>query len=227
MNVLITGCSRGIGRGFLEKYLALSFVDKVWAVSTNRDKLRSLQEHYPNKLILVSTRVDEVTSKEVISSVLGNETLDLLINCAGAYPEESSQFTQISRDDLQMGFEANTYSAVFTTQACLPALLRSKSAKAISITSLMGSIEDNTSGGSYAYRMSKAALNMFKKCLAVGHPKITAVVLHPGWVKTDMGGDAAPTTIEESVDGMMNVISKLTLKDSSRFFDFEGEQIPW
>ena len=91
----------------------------------------------------------------------------------------------------------------------------------------MGSIGDNTSGGSYAYRISKVAINMFNKSFAVDHPFFCSIVVHPGWVKTDMGGAQAPTTVQESVSGLIAVIHKLTLKDSGKFFDYEGEELPW
>ena len=227
MNILITGCSRGLGRGLLETYLNQAEVKKVWGVSMNPDRLKDLQTQFGAKLVVVSAQVSETSSQGKIAEALGNETLDLLINCAGTMPDEASQFSLISRAHLQEGFEGNTYSAFFTTQACLPALQKSKSPKVVSISSLMGSIDDNTSGGYYAYRMSKAALNMFNKCFSLGNSKITAIVLHPGWVKTEMGGDGAPTTIEESIQGMVKVIAGLNLKQTGHFYDFEGDSIPW
>ncbi len=227
MNILITGASRGLGRGFVETYLKRSDVSKVWAVSRNTDRLQDLARQYGKKLELVSATVSEEQAKGKLFSVLGNETLDLLINVAGVYPEEPSSFLEISPKSLHEGYEGNVYSAFLTTQACVAALKRSNQAKVVSITSLMGSIADNTSGGSYAYRMSKAALNMFNKCFSIEFPKFTAVVLHPGWVKTDMGGDQAPTTVDESIQGMVKVISELTPKQTGQFFDFEGDRIEW
>src|SRR5690606_19018649 len=98
-----------------------------------------------------------------------------------------------------------------------------------SVTSLMGSIADNGSGGAYAYRSSKAALNMANKSLAIDlrDRGITAVVLHPGGVKTDMGGAGAPIEAPESVRGMRTVIERLTPADSGKFFDYEGDELPW
>lgn len=227
MNALITGCSRGLGLGLLEIYLKQNEVKKVWAVSTNPDRMKALQAEFGSKLVVISAKVSEPACKGVISKALGSETLDLLINCAGALPDEPDDFTEISESSIQEGFDANTFSALFTTQACFQALQKSKNAKVISISSLMGSIGDNGSGGRYAYRMSKAALNMFSKNFAIENPKMISIAMHPGWVKTDMGGSAAPTTIPESVNGMAHVISKLTLKDSGQFFDFEGVQLEW
>jgi len=227
MNILITGCSRGIGRGFLETYLIKNEVNKVFAVTTNAQKLKDLQVKFPEKLSIISAQVSKPTECEKIKATLSNQTLDLLVNCAGIAPSESDHFSEIKVSSLQESFEVNVYSAFFTTQACLPALQKSKDAKVVSMSSLMGSIEDNTSGGSYSYRMAKAALNMFNKSFSVDHPKVTAIVLHPGWVKTEMGGSSAPTTIEQSVNGMVKVISNLKLNQTGKFYDFEGDAIAW
>ncbi|WP_395818437.1 SDR family oxidoreductase [Archangium minus] len=92
----------------------------------------------------------------------------------------------------------------------------------------LGSI-DNTSGGAYGYRMSKAALNMASRSLAqdLRDEGIVTVVLSPGWVRTDMGGSDAPTPVTESAAGLIGVIDRLTPRDSGGFFDFRGERIPW
>ncbi|MBC7397889.1 MAG: SDR family oxidoreductase [Bdellovibrionales bacterium] len=227
MNVLITGCSRGIGHGLLEHYLKLPEVKMVWAVTTSAEKLKALALEFPRKLQVVEARVSEESSKPVIVKALGTEALDLLINCAGTYPEEPGDFQKLSWATMEEGFNVNLGSVFFTTQACLPALLRVKHAKVASMTSLMGSIADTTSGGSYAYRVSKTALNMFNKVLANEYSTLTAVVLHPGWVKTDMGGSNAPTEINESVAGMAKVIDSLKPDQTGRFYDFEGDEIPW
>ena len=91
----------------------------------------------------------------------------------------------------------------------------------------MGSIADNEGGGSYAYRMSKTALNMFAKSFSRDYPSITTLVIHPGWVKTDMGGENAPTTATESAAGILKVIQDATPAKSGHFYDFEGDELPW
>ncbi|MBS1958102.1 MAG: SDR family oxidoreductase [Bdellovibrionales bacterium] len=228
MNILITGTSRGIGLEFVRHYLKNPVVKKIFAVSTNADKLKSaLGTFDAERLKLISLNVSDPASRTKLTEALAGTTLDLLINNAGVYPKESDDFEKITPEDLHLGFDVNVCSTIYTTQACLPALERSSQPKVISITSLMGSIADNTSGGSYSYRMSKTAINMFNKCFSRDYPKVTAVVLHPGWVKTEMGGADAPTTTEQSVSGMISVISRSNLKDSGKFFDFEGDEIPW
>jgi NAD(P)-dependent dehydrogenase (short-subunit alcohol dehydrogenase family) len=91
----------------------------------------------------------------------------------------------------------------------------------------MGSIGDNSSGGSYGYRMSKAALNMFHKTFSIDFPQITSLVIHPGWVQTDMGGANAPTSVEKSARGILRVIEKASPRDSGDFLDYEGDRLPW
>ena len=91
----------------------------------------------------------------------------------------------------------------------------------------MGSIDDNSSGGYYAYRSSKAALNMLNKSLAMDNPWLTTIVVHPGWVKTDMGGSQAPLTVEESTEGIWKLIKSKGPADSGKFFDYRGQILKW
>ena len=99
----------------------------------------------------------------------------------------------------------------------------------MTISSKMGSIADNTGGGSYMYRSSKAAVNMVVKTLAIDLKRsgLIAVVFHPGWVKTDMGGPKAQISTTQSVSGMRQVISHLTMTDSGKFFAYDGKPVPW
>jgi NAD(P)-dependent dehydrogenase (short-subunit alcohol dehydrogenase family) len=227
MKILITGCSRGIGHEFIVQYLADPKVEKIFAVTRNADSLKPLVGKFPGRIELVPVSVSDDGAGGALREVLADQSLDLLINNAGTYPEEADAFEKIAIDSLREGMEVNVYAPFRVTQACLPALRRAKNAKVISITSLMGSIADNAGGGSYAYRMSKAALNMFNKSFSNDHRELIAVVLHPGWVQTDMGGTNAPTTKTESVSGMRKVIAGLTTQQSGRFYDFEGEELPW
>lgn len=227
MKILITGGSRGIGLEFVKQYLARPEVERVFAVTRNARRLDVLASEHGARLERIPLSVSDESAKGELVKRLESHALDLLINNAGTYPEEPDAFSEISTDFLREGMEVNCYAAFRTTQACLSALRRARAGKVISITSLMGSIGDNASGGSYAYRMSKAALNMFNKCFSIEHRDLTAVVLHPGWVQTDMGGENAPTPVEESVRGMIRVIEGLQPAQSGRFYDYEGDELPW
>jgi NAD(P)-dependent dehydrogenase (short-subunit alcohol dehydrogenase family) len=155
---------------------------------------------------------------------LSGKPVDLLINNAGVLFNQDN-FTIMNFEQIRQSFEVNTILPMRVCQALHP-LLR-KGSRVVQITSLMGSIADNESGGYYGYRMSKAALNMFNRSYSIDFPEFTSVVLHPGWVKTEMGGQSAPVTPSESVAGMMGIIEKLSTEQSGKFFDFEGNELPW
>jgi NAD(P)-dependent dehydrogenase (short-subunit alcohol dehydrogenase family) len=227
MNILVTGSSRGIGREFVEQYLDDSKVEKVWAVTQNPSALAALIESHSGRLHVISASLDKDESIVRLRDALRGHTLDLLINNAGTYITEPSQFSEVKFETLEKTFSVNVGTAFRATQACLDSLKRSKSPIVVQVSSLMGSIADNASGGSYGYRISKVALNMFNKSFSVDHPGITAVVVHPGWVKTDMGGTQAPTLPQESVAGLRKKIATLTLKESGCFYDYQGDELPW
>jgi NAD(P)-dependent dehydrogenase (short-subunit alcohol dehydrogenase family) len=115
------------------------------------------------------------------------------------------------------------------TQAFLPHLKKGQLKKVASLTSKMGSIDDNSGGGEYLYRSSKTALNMVMKSLSIDlKPKgLLLITLHPGWVRTDMGGPNGLIDVEESVAGMKHQINKLSIKTSGQFIAYDGKKIPW
>jgi NAD(P)-dependent dehydrogenase (short-subunit alcohol dehydrogenase family) len=115
------------------------------------------------------------------------------------------------------------------TRALLPHLLRSEVRKVAHISSGMGSIGDNTSGGAYSYRMSKAALNMASRSMAVDlrDRRVISVVFNPGWVQTDMGGRSAPVPVDQSVHALVALIDGLVASDSGDFLDWRGKRYEW
>jgi len=125
-------------------------------------------------------------------------------------------------------FDTNAVGAMRVTLALLKRVPK-RTGKLVHITSQMGSIDDNSSGGSYAYRMSKAALNMASKSLSVdlAGRGIISVVVHPGWVATDMGGRSAPTTPEKSAENIVALTERLTMEDTGKFFHADGRILPW
>ncbi len=163
---------------------------------------------------------------EVAIAVANQSAIDVLINNAGIYGRahglEALELKQVEEVLL-----TNAVAPMRVTRALIPSLKKARQPKVVHITSLMGSIADNESGGSYGYRMSKAALNMFSKTLSVDFPEFISLVIHPGWVKTDMGGKDAPLEIRDSARGILTVIEKSTPQHSGRFFDYEGEELPW
>ena len=222
MRVLITGASRGIGAEFTRVLLAKGH--EVHAVSRNPSRLADLARENKN-LHLHEIDLENVAGPDRLCRELKDEKVDLLINNAGMYAQGGDELAKVKFDDVRLSFEVNTIIPMRVCQSLFPCL--AKDAKVAQITSLMGSIDDNGSGGAYAYRMSKAALNMFNKCFAIEHKNLTSIVLHPGWVQTEMGGKSAPTTPAQSVAGMLKLIEEVKPADSGKFYDFEGEELPW
>jgi NAD(P)-dependent dehydrogenase (short-subunit alcohol dehydrogenase family) len=220
MRVVITGASRGIGAELTRALLAEG--NEVHAVSRNTDRLAPLTKD--KNLHLHSIDLENVAGPDQLSRALEGRTVDLLINNAGVLLGDN-KFEKLDMGDVQQSFEINTILPMRVCQTLLPNF--GKGTKIAQITSLMGSIADNGSGGAYAYRMSKTALNMFNKSFAIERPDLVSIVLHPGWVKTDMGGNSAPTSTEDSVAGMLKIIAKAKAADSGKFYDFEGDVLPW
>ncbi|MDR3608796.1 MAG: SDR family oxidoreductase [Oligoflexia bacterium] len=226
---VVTGTSRGIGLELTRALLAEGH--SVSAIARNPEKsagLSELKKQYVDRLRTFTadvTRDDDV--KRVAQELTESGAIDVLINCAGTFLDYHDDFLSIDFKKILQSLETNTLGPMRVTRALLPLLQKSKRAKVVHITSLMGSIGDNTGGGSYAYRMSKAALNMFMKSFSVDFPSLITLVVHPGWVKTDMGGSQAPVLPRDSARGILNVIQRAEREQSGKFFDFEGDELPW
>lgn len=223
MKTVITGTSRGIGLELTR--LALTAGHEVIAVARQPEKapgLLKLKGDFKDKLELVTADLQSTGAAETVAAMAQDwGVVDILVNNAGIMRQGTS------RADFADSYLVNAVVPFEVTKALLPFLQKSKAPKVAQITSLMGSIGDNTSGGYYAYRSSKAALNMITMSLAKDHPNITFAVLHPGWVKTDMGGEQAPIAVTESAQGLWRVIEGLTPAKTGGFFDFRGKSLPW
>lgn len=228
MTFLITGCSRGIG--FELTSLALQGGHKVIACVRNPSKsaeLTKLRTQYSDRLQVIEMDTSSDASVKKASEQT-SEPIDVLINNAGVYLDShSNNLSELQSKTVSETFETNTIGPLRVTRAFLSQLSKSRSPKVINITSLMGSIKDNAGGGSYAYRMSKTALNMFGKCLSIEFPKFTVLSVHPGWVQTDMGGKGATTSVPESAKGILNLALESSNKETGKFFDFRGRELPW
>lgn len=227
-NYVVTGTSRGIGLEMTKQLLGAGHhVHALARAPQNSKELMRLKERYPQQLSVLAV---DVTSDEQVSKFAkeygAQNPIDVLINNAGVYGE-ASDFEGLSLETLAQTITTNAVAPMRVTRALLPYLKKSSNPRVIHITSLMGSIADNTSGGSYGYRMSKAALNMFSKSFSADFPNIVSVVVHPGWVKTDMGGENAPLEAADSARGILKLAAQATEKDSGHFFDYEGDELPW
>ena len=217
-HVLITGANRGLGLEFARQYK-----EAGWdVVATARQSSAELEA--------LGVRV-ETLDMEDLDAVerLGDrlDRLDLLIANAGTYGPREVTSADEAREWADT-FVTNTIAPFLLAEAVLP-IVEASSGKLIAVSTKMGSIEDNRSGGFIAYRSSKAALNAAWRNLAieVRTRGVAAAVLHPGWVQTRMGGTSAPLEPEESVAGMRKVIDGLTLEQSGGFFSYDGTMVPW
>jgi NAD(P)-dependent dehydrogenase (short-subunit alcohol dehydrogenase family) len=216
--ILISGANRGIGLEFARQYAA----DGWDVIATARQSSPELDA------LGAQVRPLEMNDLDAVAGFgRGLDTLDLLIANAGTYgPKEAT-----SADDAERWLETmrvNTIAPYLLARSVLPLVGKSQG-KLIAISTKMGSIEDNSSGGFLAYRSSKTALNMAWRNLALDAKRsgVVAVLLHPGWVQTRMGGSSAPLQPEESVSGMRGVIDGLGPADSGGFFSYDGSSIPW
>uniref|UniRef100_A0A3Q3FC62 Zgc:110339 n=1 Tax=Labrus bergylta TaxID=56723 RepID=A0A3Q3FC62_9LABR len=180
--------------------------------------------------------VNDVSSAlQEVASIVGNEGLNCLINNAAI--GNTTDLNTVTPEAMMKSFQVNTVAPLFVTKAFLP-LLQTAAARSsgmgihraavINVSSILGSITHNWAEGanfkSYAYRTSKAALNMVTRCLAadLGSDGILCMSLHPGWVRTDMGGPLADLSVQESVSALLSVLSALSEKDHGGFKDFRG-----
>ncbi|MDB5036692.1 MAG: short-chain dehydrogenase [Bacteriovoracaceae bacterium] len=224
---IVSGASRGIGLEFTRQLLQKECFVVATARNLANDELKNLTQEFPDQLQLEVLDVGDDRSTESFTKKLKISHLDLLISNAGIIGGENTNLKNASSKDLLESFNINSIGPLRLARNLLPLLEKASHPIVANITSLMGSIADNKSGGYYAYRMSKAALNMFNKSFSIDFPKITSVVLHPGWVKTDMGGPNAHITSERSVSRMLSIIENLKSKDSGKFFSFDGRELPW
>jgi len=228
---LITGANRGIGLEFCRQYAADGW--RVLACSRypeKSDELNQLAAQYPELVKVHALDVADHVQIDRLAQLLADESIDLLINNAGIYPDaDKSGFGHTDYAEWIEAFRINTMAPLKMAETFAAQIARGKQKTIVTITSKMGSIADNSGGGSYLYRSSKAAVNMVVKSLAIDLKPlgITAVVVHPGWVKTDMGGPNAMIPAEQSVAGMRQVIDSLTLESSGTFFAYDGQVIPW
>jgi NAD(P)-dependent dehydrogenase (short-subunit alcohol dehydrogenase family) len=228
MKIVITGTNRGIGLELTRQYLSRGdWVHAAVRAPASAGELTTLAEASGGRLQLTACDVADNASVRAFAAAVAGP-VDVLINNAGIRSHPDS-LEQLDLDNATRTLQVNALGTLRVTGALLPLLRRAPGAKIVNISSELGSIAGNTSGSSYGYRMSKAALNMASRSLAIDLKAegIVAVALSPGWVRTDMGGPEAPTTVAESAAGIIRVVDQLTLEDSGGFFDFRGGRMAW
>lgn len=228
--VLVTGANRGLGLEFCRQYAQAGW--RVLACCRQPDKaeaLHTLADTYQSLQIFALDLVNHARI-DALATELKGEAIDLLISNAGVYGDSYRHgFGQLDYQVWRDTFETNVLSGMKMAEAFMPHLARSQQGLLVAISSLMGSIADNDSGGSILYRSSKAALNAAMKSLAIDlrEQGIGVLIFHPGWVRTDMGGPNGLIDVDESISGMRQVIAEFDLSQSGCFVKYDGSAMPW
>ncbi|WP_371804334.1 SDR family oxidoreductase [Candidatus Lokiarchaeum ossiferum] len=235
MNIFITGGNRGIGLEFVKQFVSEG--NTIFASYRNPNgisELESIKATYPNNLHFISLEVSNLESVQNCYNIISSQIseLDLLINCAGIISGGSQRnypLGTMAAEDIQHVFSVNAISPLRICEQFLPLLEKSDMPRIVNISSKMGSIGLKTITGNYSYCASKSALNMFSKMMAIDlrQKNITVLTFHPGWVRTDMGGQNAEISPSESISGMITAIFSHTLEDSGKFLDWTGKELPW
>lgn len=225
MRIVITGANRGIGLELTRQCLARG--DTVVATARDPEAARELKSLTTSALTILPCDVGDDASVRAFAAKVGG-SVDALINNAGVMGSMTSLANLDSADVLNT-YSINALGPLRVTAALLPQLRQSKVKKVLNVTSGMGSIADNTSGGAYGYRMSKAALNMGARSMAIDLKPdgISVAVINPGWVQTDMGGSNAPTDVVTSVKGILAQLDALSSARSGEFLDYGDKHWPW
>jgi NAD(P)-dependent dehydrogenase (short-subunit alcohol dehydrogenase family) len=225
--VLITGANRGIGLEFAKQYAADGW--NVLACCRHPQSALALQALANNHTSIKIHALDvaDFAQIDVLALQLKDEVIDVLINNAGVYP--SSSFGDVDYNAWAEGFKVNSMAPLKMAEAFVQHVTRSQLKKIATLSSKMGSIDDNGSGESYSYRASKCAVNMVMKSLSIDLKPygISVVTLHPGWVQTDMGGSNALISATTSVAGLRTVIENLNIASTGKFMAYDGKEIAW
>jgi NAD(P)-dependent dehydrogenase (short-subunit alcohol dehydrogenase family) len=251
ISIFITGCNRGIGLTLVKQILSLPDSPKVIFAtcrslkSDSSRELRGLAEKNPILHLLEFDVTNALQLENVVKEVetnLAGSGLNLLINNAGIYDLKNSEYgvvsntlDEVTRDLMMKVYETNAVAPLMIVKAFLPLLRRAAKgppcqpqATVVNMSSEDGSIELNH-GGHYQYKCSKAAVNMLTVSLSLDYAKdgITVVCIDPGWIKTDMGGKAAPLTLPEAIPSLVKLIGSLDLSKTGSFLQYNGNILPW
>jgi NAD(P)-dependent dehydrogenase (short-subunit alcohol dehydrogenase family) len=217
--LMITGANRGLGLEFVRQYAA----DGWKVLATVRDPERADElRGVGGDVRIEQLDVADVESVRAFAARI-DEPIDHLICNAGVM----GKYSEVDPDSWAYTLRVNVIAPTVLALALVDRV--APGGKVVAITSKMGSIADNESGGGIIYRSSKAALNAAWRSLAIDWRgrDLAVAMLHPGWVKTDMGGAQAPTRPEESIAGLRRVIAALSREQSGSFLDYQGDEIPW
>ncbi|KAH8411510.1 hypothetical protein KR215_005741 [Drosophila sulfurigaster] len=245
-SILITGCNRGLGLGLVKAFNSLPEPPQhLFTTCRNLEQATELTElakkHSNIHVLEIDLKnfddYDKLVGK--IADVTKDAGLNVLFNNAGV-ATKSVRLGATKQQDLLDTLQTNTVAPIMLSKACLPLLKKASQANEqqkmgvgraaiINMSSILGSIQSNVEGGMYAYRTSKAALNAATKSMSIDlrDQKILCISLHPGWVRTDMGGGNAPLDVTTSTDQIVETICKLNESHNGGFYQYDGAQLPW
>ncbi|MGC9402457.1 SDR family oxidoreductase [Vibrio genomosp. F10 str. 9ZC157] len=225
--IFITGANRGIGLSLTQQYLEGNHkVYTTYRDANSAQELLSLADHNTNLTCIQL----ELTNYQAVSKLPSKiQPIDILIGNAGYYGPKGYGLGNTDVEEWRRVFEINTIAPLKLVETLLPMFKNSDVKKIACLSSKVGSMAENTSGGGYLYRSSKAALNSVVKSLSndLTLDGFTVLALHPGWVKTEMGGPNALIDTGTSASGLINVIESSNTKVSGHFFNFDGSEIDW
>jgi NAD(P)-dependent dehydrogenase (short-subunit alcohol dehydrogenase family) len=230
-NILITGCSRGIGLALVREMAARGW--RVLAGARHPAAAHALQAVAQNAtpgsvdILALDVRHDESVRAAAEEAMAKVRSLDVLVNNAGVFPENGSEpLEQLPLECFEEAFAVNVVGVARVTRMFLPLLTRAAHPRVVNMSSLAGSIGEKEDARHYCYSSSKAALNMLTRAMAAElRPRgITVVAVTPGWVKTELGGPQAPLSVEESASSLAATIDRLTHHDAGHFLDRDGKK---
>ena len=229
-NVLITGANRGLGLEFARQYLAGGWhVFAACRHPSSASELRRLADASDRTLRIMALDVTDEASIGAAAAQLDGQAIDLLLNNAGVMGTRGQTIGNMDHEAWGKCLKPTPWALMRVPEAFVDQMARSGRKLIVTLTSGMGSLADNTSGGSIAYRSSKAAVNMVMRSLAIDLAPlgITCVVVNPGWVQTDMGGTQATLSTAESVTKLKSLIETLGPAQSGKFFNYDGREYAW
>lgn len=228
--ILITGANRGLGLEFCRQYVTKGWT--VLACCRNPEQaqaLKELQTKFFDLIQIHSLDLNDFQSIENLARTLSSVSIDVLLSNAGLYGSDRNRLGDIDYENWGMVLKVNALAALKLAECFLPHVSVSDQKKMVFVSSKMGSLADNTSGKCYIYRSSKSALNAIVKSLSydLKPHSVSVMLLHPGWVKTDMGGPNALIDVSESVSKSQTLIEDLSLQKTGQYIEYNGKKIPW
>ena len=228
--ILLTGANRGIGLEFVRQFAGAGA--RVYAACRSPEsahELNKLAAAHQGQVSVHPLDVTNDTQRKALGAALNGTAIDILLNNAGVYGNGANVFGEIDEQVWLDTFHANTIAPLKMAEVFVDNVAASKRKIIATISSKVGSIADNSGGGSYCYRSSKSAVNMAMKSLSLELKDrgITCLTMHPGWVQTDMGGSNALIDTEQSVSMLRSVLAGARPEDNGKYLDKDGSIIPW